>query len=88
MLLPGKSHGQKSLLGYSPRGHKERTRLSIHARKAKVAFVKYPLLALLKHLVSIATLPPFGKIVHRVLESLSKSFPGTEAKHLSKTLDL
>ena len=23
VLLPGKSHGQKSLVGYSPRGHKE-----------------------------------------------------------------
>ena len=22
-FLPGKSHGQRSLLGYSPRGHKE-----------------------------------------------------------------
>ena len=23
LLLPGKSHGQRSLAGYSPRGHKE-----------------------------------------------------------------
>ena len=23
VLLPGKSHGQRSLVGYSPRGHKE-----------------------------------------------------------------
>ena len=23
LLLPGESHGQKSLVGYSPRGHKE-----------------------------------------------------------------
>ena len=23
VFLPGKSHGQKSLMGYSPRGHKE-----------------------------------------------------------------
>ena len=23
VLLPGKSHGQRSLAGYSPRGHKE-----------------------------------------------------------------
>ena len=28
VLLPGKSHGQRSLVGCSPRGHKSRTRLS------------------------------------------------------------
>ena len=26
--LPGKSHGQRSLVGYSPWGHKHQTRLS------------------------------------------------------------
>ena len=36
-FLPGKSHGQRSLAGYSPRGHKEldmAERLSIHTRPA------------------------------------------------------
>ena len=28
VFLPGKSHGRRSLVGYSPWGHKERTRLS------------------------------------------------------------
>jgi len=28
VLLPGKSDEQRSLVGYSPRGHKSRTRLS------------------------------------------------------------
>ena len=28
IFLPGESHGQKSLAGYSPRGRKRRTRLS------------------------------------------------------------
>ena len=28
VFMPGKSHGQKSLEGYSPWGHKSRTRLS------------------------------------------------------------
>ena len=28
VFLPGESHGQRSLVGYSPRGHKSRTRLS------------------------------------------------------------
>ena len=31
VFLPGKCHGQRSLVGYSPRGHKE-TRLSTHTR--------------------------------------------------------
>ena len=31
VLLPGKSHGQRSLLGYSPWGHKDTTeRLRFH----------------------------------------------------------
>ena len=30
VLLPRKLHGQKSLVGYSPRGHKSRTWLSTH----------------------------------------------------------
>ena len=28
VFLPGKSHGQRSLVGYSPWGHKNRTQLS------------------------------------------------------------
>ena len=28
VFLPGESHGQRSLAGYSPRGHKSQTRLS------------------------------------------------------------
>ena len=28
VFLPGESHGQRNLAGYSPRGHKSRTRLS------------------------------------------------------------
>ena len=34
VLLPGKSHGQRSLVGYSPRGHKESdtTEVTPHAR--------------------------------------------------------
>ena len=31
-FLPGKSHGQRSLMGYSLWGHKNQTRLSTHAR--------------------------------------------------------
>ena len=30
VFLPGKSHGQRSLAGYSPWGRKERMRLSTH----------------------------------------------------------
>ena len=30
VFFPGKFHGQRSLAGYSPRGHKEQTRLSTH----------------------------------------------------------
>ena len=37
VFLPGKSHGQRSLAGYSPRGHQELNtteRLSIHTHKS------------------------------------------------------
>ena len=33
-FLPEKFHGQRSLVGYSPRGHKSRTRLCDEACKA------------------------------------------------------
>ena len=33
VFLPGESHGQRSLVGYSPWGHKE-TQLSTHTRPA------------------------------------------------------
>ena len=32
VLLPRGSHGQRSLAGYSPRGHESRTRVSARAR--------------------------------------------------------
>ena len=35
-VLPGESHGQRSLVGYRPRGHEESDtteRLSLHARQ-------------------------------------------------------
>ena len=43
VFLPGESHGQRSLVGYSPQGHKESDtteQLSVHARKrrSKVTF--------------------------------------------------
>ena len=42
-ILPGESHGQKSLVGYSPRGHKESDtteRLHFHFTRDKHIWVK------------------------------------------------
>ena len=33
VFLPGKSHGQRSLVGYSPWGRKESARLNTHAQE-------------------------------------------------------
>ena len=35
LVLPGKSHGQRSLEAYSPWGHKSQTQLSMHAQTPK-----------------------------------------------------
>ena len=56
VFLPGESHGQRSLVGYSPWGHKESERLkqpSTHARTFKTvsqATQQHPFLSILKHL--------------------------------------
>ena len=34
VFLPGKSHGQRSLAGYSPWGHRSQTQLSDHSEKS------------------------------------------------------
>ena len=42
VFLPGKSHGQRSLAGYSPQGCKEldlTERLSMHAQKMLTSYV-------------------------------------------------
>ena len=40
IFLPGKSHGQKSLVGYSPEGHKE-SDMTGHEHKTAIFVLKY-----------------------------------------------
>ena len=46
VFLPGKSHGQRSLAGYSPQGHKSQTRLSRHHHFLPGLTKSFPLLIL------------------------------------------
>ena len=36
VFLPGKSHGQRSVAGYSPQGQKTQTQLSTHACRQQI----------------------------------------------------
>ena len=49
VFLPGKLHGQRSLVGYSPRGCKSWTRLSMHSHSACTILVARTLFFLRHH---------------------------------------
>ena len=90
VLLPGKSHGQRNLAGYGPRGHKEsnRTELLKHAR-LKNAFTVPSRLSSVQVSRSVASnsLPPHGLQYTRLPcpsptpEAFSNSYPLSQWCH-------
>ena len=62
VFLPGKSHGQRSLVGYSPRGHQESdTTEQLHLTSLRVALVVKNLLTNTGDTRNVGLIPGSGR---------------------------
>ena len=71
VFLPGESHGQRSLVGYSPWGHKSRTRLRTKPPPPPTCGVEY----LFMYLFDIINIF-FGQVPLQIFCSFEKNKPG------------